>query len=280
MFGRKNLRGLNIPFFLLSVPVILFFAIIKLYFGSLDISYFPLSLLACLTGVQNGIGNGIGCQALWFVYTLFLCKVMANVIKNKWLFQFFISLLCLIIAVIMHQYDFQLYSAYAAVSLAYPFFAVGYYISHKCKNRLMLMTSFPFPKWILIPFILMSSLGLYIIAFYNSMVQMYQADYGNSVVLCIIGGLWGTVFLAVIGMLFRNIDFNHIISTHSKGSIITLAWQVVFLFLIDLVAKKFDITFIHDDGFTLLLSVLIFMAFVPIINFVQRNIPILTGYRK
>ena len=245
-------------------------------------SYLHLSILAWLVGDQNGIVCGVACQALWFVYTLFLSKIVANAVKNNWLWQCVIIVSCMLIAYCLKRFNLQLFSSYVDFVLAYPFFLIGYYIAKNKHLDVVSISEFIKERrtvWIyLLLAICMAT--LFVVGNFNGMVRMYNADYGKDFVLLLFGGCIGTVSLAIISMRLGSRDYKNIISIHSKGSMITLAWQVVFLFAIDMLAHKSIGNLVHDDLISLLLAVFIYLAFVPIIKFVSRHMPALVGYRR
>jgi len=278
LFLSKNKKGLIVPYFLLTSSVILFFALVKIFFGSFDALYFPQSFLCMLIGDQNGLGNGAGCQAMWFVYTLFLTKVIANATYDKWWLRVFICIASLTAVVYMKAKDIQIYSSFTNVLLAYPFFEFGCAVSHRYMKKLEELPSL-MNRTEIIFLLLLGFACLYVMGYYNGMVQMYNADYGNSIILCLIGGVFGTILLAFVGILFNGIDVCDIIAIHSKGTIITLAWQIVFLFTIEQISLKYNIAHLHSVSFSFLLALCIFIAFVPIIKFVNKRLPILVGYR-
>lgn len=288
-FWHKNLRGLIIPYVILCISIILFFGAVKLYMGDMDAYYIPFSILACLIGDQDGIGCGFGCQALWFVYTLFLIKVVANAVKDRWDWQCVIIVYCLVTASFLKTYNIQLFSSYIDVLLSYPFFIAGFYIAKRKLLNVELAQDFIRDrrhKALCIVLSVLSIIALFFIAHYNGQVRMYNADYGNNLILFLLGGCIGTAFLAVLSILLKALNLpkmsnrgsrlDTIVSTHSKGSIITLAWQIFFL----LIAKNTIGEIRHNDVISLLVALCIYFAFVPIIKFVNAYMPIISGYRR
>lgn len=286
-FWHKNLKGLIIPYVLLCISIILFFGAVKLYMGDMDSYYISFSLLACLIGDQDGIGCGFGCQALWFVYTLFLIKVVVNAVKDRWHWQFVIIICCLVAAFFLKLYNIQLFSSYIDVLLSYPFFIMGFYIAKRKLLNVELAQEFiryKRHKALCIVMLLLSIIALFFIAHCNGQVRMYNADYGNNLILFILDGCIGTALLAVMSLLLGAWDMpkmlkrllGNMISTHSKGSIITLAWQIFFL----LIAKNIIGENRHDDVISFLLALCIYLAFIPIIKFVNAYMPIISGYRR
>lgn len=282
VFWSKNTRSIILPYILLCLSVVLFFAAVNLYFGNLSFMYFPLSIFACVIGDQNGMMGGVGCQAMWFVYTLFLAKIEANVLKDRWNIQFALCILLLIGAVILRQLDLQLYSSIANLTVSYPFFIIGCYLRNKHKDEIMSLPRKIKTKAILpsILIILICSIICYFVGLENGMTEMYNAGYGENILLFLIGGISGTIMLVACSMLLDNIDVFSIVSLYSKGTIIILAYQIVFLFSIEQFLSRILGGLLYHDGITLAFSVVIYLAFIPIIKIVNKYFPILVGYRK
>lgn len=281
-FINKNVRALIIPYFLLGLTVVIFFAIIKIYFGGYDASYFPLSILALFAGSQTGFGNGIGCQALWFVYTLFLAKCLANIIGYKSLVHALISIVFLYIAELLSIEGINVHSSYVNLLVAYPFFAIGFTLevhlrdvmSHYSesinkKKRVKIVST----VLIMIAIVVFGSI-------LNGMVEMYNSKFGVDLLLFVVNGLLGSCALALLCMMAGNKDSNNnIVGFLSRGSVLVLAWQIIFLFIIDLIATKLNIGIIHNDVITFMLAISIYMVFIPIIKIVMKHVPILVGNR-
>lgn len=213
-FWKKNIKGLVVPYALLCATVIAFFAAVKLYFGGMEVTYLPLSILACLIGDQNGIGCGVGCQALWFVYTLFISKIVANAVRNNWSWQCVIVVGSMIVAYCLKRLNLQLFSSYVDFVLAYPFFLIGYYIAKNKHLDVVSVSKFVKERrtvWIYLSLAICMA-TLFVIGNYNGMVRMYNADYGKNLVLLLFGGCIGTVSLAIISMRLGSRDYKNIIS--------------------------------------------------------------------
>lgn len=207
-FWSKNIRGLIIPYSLLSLTIILFFTIVKLYFGGFELIYFPLSIFACLIGDQNGIESDIGCQALWFVYTLFLSKITANIIRDRWIIEIMISLLFLSIAFLLNQYGVKVYSSYVNLFVCYPFFTIGYFFK-KFNNGVLVFVKRSKNIYIMLT-IIIGIYAIYIAGYYNGMVQMFNCGYGNNIWLFLLGGVSGTFVLLIVSMLLDAKDYRGI----------------------------------------------------------------------
>ena len=279
-FFKKNFKGIVVPYFLLGFSVVLFFAVVKLYFGGYEIGYFPMSILALLAGDQNGIASGIGSQALWFVYTLFLLKVLCNYLRTNYIAQTVTSLLCLVAAYVMAKKGLNLYSSWANVLLAYPFFFVGFFLKNRYGtsiNDFAIKRKKPYRAMALL---IIGSCLLFALANVNGMIEMYNAKFGNDIFLFIVDGFIGTFLLGICSMLCGNKDRFGIVNNLSKGTIIVLAWQIVFLLLIDLTMARILGSYLHNDVITFIIECVIYIAFIPIIKFIKLHTPILVGYRR
>ena len=279
-FFKKNFKGIIVPYFLLGFCVVLFFAVVKLYFGGYEKDYFPLSLFALLIGNQNGIGSGIGSQALWFVYTLFLLKVLCNCLRTNYIAQTITALLCLVVAYVLNKNGLDMYSSWANVLLAYPFFNIGFYIKNRFGtsiNEFSIKSKSPYRVMALL---IIGSCLLFALADVNGIIEMYNAKFGNDIFLFIADGFIGTVLLAICSMLFGNKNRWGIINKLSKGTIIVLAWQIVFLLMIDLTMSRILGCYLHNDVVTFIMACVIYIVFIPFIKFIRLHLPFLVGYRR
>jgi len=278
-FLAKNMRSLVVPYFLLGLTVILFFTVVKAYFGTIAWPYFPLSFAALLIGDQNGFGGGIGCQALWFVYTLFIVKALSNYIGNRIYLHISISVCMLALAWFFAASGYSFYSAVANVLLAYPFFAIGYIASLKSCNKIEPVI-FPRSRIRILGIVALCGVMVALISRYNGMIEMYNAHFGENVLLFLVGGLIGTYMLACVSYLPDKYDVNGIVRTLSNGSILVLAWQIFFLVGLNLTLFKLQPTLNHNDIVTFILAIGIYGTFVPIIRATNRLCPILIGFRN
>ena len=279
-FFKKNLKGIIIPYFLLGFSVVLFFAVVKLYFGGYEKDYFPMSILALLVGDQNGISSGIGSQALWFVYTLFLLKVLCNSLRTNYITQTITSLLCLVAAYVLDKKGLNLYSSWTNVLLAYPFFYVGFFLKNRFGTSINKFSVKHKKTYRTMVLLIISSCLLFALANVNGMIEMYNAKFGNNIFLFIVDGFIGTFLLAICSMLCGNKDMLEIVNNLSKGTIIVLAWQIVFLLIIDLTMARVLGSYLHNDALTFMMSCVIYIAFIPIVKFIKLHVPILVGYRR
>lgn len=269
------------PYFLLGLTVALFFAVVKYHFGNLEADYFPTTALAFLLGRQTGFGSGIGCQALWFVYTLFLAKCVANIIGRRWIVHIIVSIIFLYGAQVLSTTGVEAYSSFANLLVAYPFFAAGFMVRSRytgaVDRAISAVRAMSNRKMLLIAASLMALVGLG--AWLNGMVEMYNSKYGADMLLFMLNGLIGSVLVSLVCMRVGVADWHGVVRLLSRGSILVLAWQIVFLFATDFIALHAGFDAVHNDLFTFAAAIIIYALFIPIIKFVIAYIPVLVGNR-
>lgn len=281
-FIKKNLRSLIIPYLLLGCSVTIFFAMVKIYFGAYTNDFFLNSIVSLIIGDQKGSCGGVGCQALWFVYTLFLAKILSNILREKWTIQFIVAAVFLGAAQYFTIRGFEFYSSYANLLVSYPFFLTGFYLRSAKKEWIAKLTSyintrFSYRQLAIGAICLTALVGL--ISHYNGMVEMFNAKFGSNIFLFILGGIFGSMLLAIISMRFGSKDYKNVIKTISTGSILILAWQIIFLLAITLTIAKSMGNLIHHGAITFILSIAIMLIFIPVIKFANIHLPFLVGYR-
>lgn len=215
---------------------------------------------------------------MWFVYTLFLAKCVANTLRERWILQCGFCVACLSTALLLNGYN--LYLSIVNLTVSYPFFALGYILRSKWKEQIVAFPAIVTAHKILfLCIVVICALICYIVGNVNGMVEMYNAGYGGNVFLFVIGAFTGTTMIAILSVFCNSYSGKGLIQLYSKGTMLMLAWQIIFLFLIDLMFSKFLAQIAHNDFVTFILAALIFVAFVPIIRRINKYCPILIGYR-
>ena len=98
---------------------------------------------------------------------------------------------------------------------------------------------------------------------------MYTADFGNNIVLYLLGGVCGTSMIFFICKYLERYNFKWL-KTISQGTIIILGFHI---FLVQILRKIFP----EPSFLDYVWSLLIIFLFIPVIIFTQRYIPILLG---
>lgn len=257
LFVRKLTRQLIVPMLLLSLMLILINNLNLLRSCNFSIYKILNDLFRLIIGEQAVLGG------LWFVYTLIIVKIIAQLpsVRIKALF----AILFLIIAFLYNSYcEHAIKNCWLNVLLAYPMFFLGE-VSAGYKYQINNLIS----KYSLLCLLIAGITGVALCGIFNSPVWMYRCLYGDSITLFILGSISGTIMVFAFSKLLLDIPCK-IIQTISDGSIIILAFHM-YLVLIGL----------HSPvGYGYYLeAALIMLLFIPIIRLCQRYFPILLGYR-
>lgn len=102
---------------------------------------------------------------------------------------------------------------------------------------------------------------------------MYDATYGENVVMFFLGGLAGTMAVFVISYFLRNFKPNSLVVL-SKGTIIILGFHQLFIRAYSYFPSHF-----HTVLTDYIVAFVILLAFIPIIQLSERYFPILLGFR-
>lgn len=100
---------------------------------------------------------------------------------------------------------------------------------------------------------------------------MYKADYGDNIILFVIGGLAGTAVIYSISQTLSPRFVNPVV-TLSKGMIVILGFHTFGTKLYSIVP---DTLVIVDY----IVAALILISFIPIIKFAEKHFPIILGMR-
>lgn len=270
LFWKKLFWNLIVPTVILWTINTLIQFIGQIHRGSFYMSYLYQAPVLSLLGMQGENYSAGGLKALWFVYTLIICKVILQYLPKKWNTTFtllMLSLVFLFAAYLIHSKGIVKFNSVINVFLAMPFFTIGYLLRPK-KERLSHITTF---QSVLI--FCIGLIGIWICGTYNDIVMLYRCSYGSSLLLCILGGICGTAVVYSLSWLLGShlSRFTRIIG---GGTIIILGLHVVLMLALD--------SWLHLDGYWLYLEALvILLVFYPVIIFSQKYIPVVYGmYRN
>ena len=188
-------------FWNLFVPMCLFFVInsvvqftVQILKGTFELKYIYQAPLLASIGMQGQNHSAGGLKAMWFVYTLIICKILLQYAPAKGHKISLAVLLCLFLlaAWLLHQKEIVLYNSIVDVLLAMPFFTLGYYLRPMMEQ----LSNLPL-KWM--PLLLVVGLvGVWLCGRYNDIVMLYRCSFGSNLFLCIAGALCGTIGLYAI----------------------------------------------------------------------------------
>lgn len=253
----------------LTVPMLLMVLVNFLYIYALLLISGTSSHANAYWLVRNVVfGMVAGLDALWFVYTLILLKIIYQFCHSDRLFFALIAVM-LPLAYIYNNsdlsgYPFFLKEPNSVVDLctAYPFFALGVLLRNYkeminvLNNKVMLIAAFV--------------CGLLLVALcytYNGYVGMFRCDYGGSIFLFLVGGIAGTVMIWTLSMLFGCASRG--VAIISRGTIIILGFHKI---LIDLAR-----TFFSPSVFDVVFATLILLLFIPLIIAIENYFPLMAG---
>ena len=99
---------------------------------------------------------------------------------------------------------------------------------------------------------------------------MYLCGYGNNFALFLVGGIAGAMMLYVVSLWLSRLPYRQMVLTLSKGSILIIGLHIV-------IVRR--LTELPDRiwGEDLLFSVLILLAFIPLVRLAELFCPLLLG---
>ena len=231
------------------------------------------SFIAILIG-WHGFSDATGCGNMWFVYTLFILKILSSMLSKRKLI--ILSVLGIIAAVIFNNCNINLTWAVTNTLLALPFYMIG----NLCKGSGLL-------SYIRLNSGFITKISLSIIAFivvlfvsmYNGVPMLVECYYGKDIFAFFLVSLSGTFAIYSLSCFLNNRSGN-ILKTLSSGTIIILAFQMPIIRLMEKICNIYNSQLLNNDYLTFVSSILILLMFYPIIALVQKYFPILMGYRK
>lgn len=274
IFLKKNYISLIIPYLLLCL-IKDFSHIIKFY------NDFP-ELLKLPIGVLSGFHTFMDAPAaknLWFVYTLFIIKVLFQITKSKKRLMLWM-VLCVVVSLICGYYDYHPVWGVTNVFLAFPYFFLGYVISTNFEEKLSIwvkrIRQYKFRAFLCIIALLVVQ---FVLSNFSGSVRMFKGMYGNSMLLFFVLGVAGTIICFLISVLLDNVKIKAI-------GVISIGTMIILQFHRDLYHPLGKIvSSIANDGvlegvLSFLASLLVLLAFIPIIILLQKYLPLIIGNRK
>lgn len=273
VFIKKSVWNLFVPMILLLFINISFNTLVNGW-GLLP---FIKVLLRSLVGYQgeNYAYRGLG--ALWFVYTLMVCRFIMQIILNTahqkiiHLTTIFLFLIACIIYNRIEVSPYLQFNSIVNVLLAFPFFSIGFLLSFYKERICSLHFSVNSALLFMVSLIL-----IYLCGNYNGLVYLYKCSFGRYLSLCFLGGMAGVYGLFFLSRLCE-ICFGHrkAIAILGQGTIIILGLHIIILSLLTELRSSL---FPGERGFDLyILSLFILLVFIPINLFCKRYLPLLFG---
>lgn len=200
VFWGKILWNLVVPMGLLFCVNVLFSGFLHYLHGDLHFDFLWRMPLNALLGFQGEDLSAGGLGALWFVYTLVLCRIILQFTPHKREITTLtlLNVVMLIGAIIINKHQFRIYSSFANVLLSMPFFTIGYFI-RPMKAKLETLR----PSWLLM-IMVVGIVGVWLCGRFNDIVYLYCCSYGSSILLCFLGAVSGTATVYAISMLLKS----------------------------------------------------------------------------
>lgn len=266
---KKDWQRLLIPYLYLNTIGLIFWIICHPFEINAE------SILSRIFAVFLGLGYNTSyfipvLTPTWFIIALFLIRiVMSLVIKH---ISYAIILSIIVSLILTNTYDTLLPIDSAIMAL--PFFCFGYiartstyYIFNKSNTRLIV-------------YMLLSFLLLLIVSYLNGRVDICTAKYGSNIFLFYIGGILGTITICIISkFLSISVKRNqHHIINYSSGSLLVVAFNIL---AIQIVTKFFYQYYDYISPLVgVILGVLIFCIFYPMIMLCGKYVPQIIGLKK
>lgn len=273
-FFNKNLYSLVIPYLLLCV--------IK------DFSYLLKNwnnfqeLINCPIGILTGFHtyNGVpAARSLWFVYTLFILKILFQISGNKRSNLMMLLAIALIGSFALNHFSIHPDWAVSNTFAAIPWFMCGYVISKDYKQILENVVDFV-KKWrtLAVTVFILLTLLLLFVSNINGEVMMYKGYYGNNIILFLAFGLIGSISIFILSAILDNLQIRAV-------QVISIGTMVILMFHRDIYRSFEKIVSNLSDGviseglLSLSASVVTLILFIPIIIILQKIFPIILGRR-
>lgn len=253
---KKIVKQLILPMIVLAVIYNFFFAISQILLGETSLKMFINNLIGVMAGDVFALAG------LWFVYTLIIIRVL-SVFTHRYL-KPIIAITFMVVAIYFCEDGKEFHNAYINVLLAYPCFYIGelFGLQRDNINRINDFRT-------LILLISVGLAGTWLAYMFNGTVWMYLGGFGGNIGLFILGSLCGTMMCFGACKLLFSSPNKHILLI-AEGTILILAFHGLVIRL----THHIDVGYLFYLG-----SVVMVIAFIPLIFICQRYFPILLGYR-
>lgn len=203
----------------------------------------------------------------WYFYTLIVMRMIMQALPvKKWVYGILFVMLSAV-AIYLHQIGFEVSNANVNVVVCMPLFMIGVLLK-PLKNICNDLQNYYVEGTLLIVAIML----IFFCGNYNGYVWMYKNGFGNNYALYLLGGMAGTLMLYVVSLWLSRLPYRNMVQTLSKGSILIIGLHIVIVRrLADLPDRMWEEDFVY--------TLLILLAFVPIVRLAELFCPILLGNR-
>jgi hypothetical protein len=258
----KNVRQLLVPTVILSIVMQLEAVVRCWWLGTIYEISWPWFFKNLLIGHRWCMGP------CWFFYTLFVIRLFMQLLPRRWWLSVVLIIASAAGAITLHNKGIEVSNAWTNVLVCLPPFLIGQLLQ-PLKQRLA-----PFHHTLLQVALFVLSVALvWLCGRYNGEVWMYLCGYGNSFPLFLLGTVAGTSMLYVLSRWLSRLPVNTVIETISRGSILVVGVHIIVVRRLMELPNRF---WLED----FIISLLILLAFYPIILVVQYYCPWIMGLRK
>lgn len=232
------------------------------------------SIIAILGGFHH-LHDVSGCSNLWFVYTLILIRLIYQAFPHH---RIILSVISVIGALIYNQMEWSFSWSVTNVLIALPFFMLGNVLASAegFEKMIQKVQSMAWWKWLVM--LLTCIVVTYIISFFNGSAKMYEGLYGRSFILFVIASITGSCIVYMVSTRLNCCDWK-IVRISSIGSIVTLVFHRELLHPLIKWINKMNFDIVIENITLFVSSVIVLLAFVPIIIVVKKVLPIVLGKR-
>lgn len=201
----------------------------------------------------------------WYFYTLIVMRLLMQLLPDKrWAYcLLFVALSAG--AVGLHHAGLEVSNANVNVLVCMPLFLIGYFLK---PLQSALSRSRHLSKEV--GLLVISVALIFLCGHENGYVWMYLCGYGNNFVLYLLGGVAGVLMLYVVSLWLSRLPYRSMMTEISKGSILIIGLHII---IVRRLTELPDRWWCED----LFFSVLILLAFVPIVRLAGLFFPILLG---
>ena len=258
----------------LLIPMVIMFSVCFVYdiIWSLITNSLTLSILYrpfyAATGFVFYDGDYRALRALWFLYTLFLIKILANYFSKKALI--FFSIIGILASLILNYNHIDMWpNSFVNVCLSIPFFTFGLFLKH--GKSLNFIQDNEWLCYVIIPITLVLVIW---ISHFNGAPWMYKNEFGNNIILFLfLGGLSFYLVYCISLLLSHYIPEKAWIKTLSSGTIVILGFHQILL-------SFYPYFHISHNCVKYAYSLVVLLLFIPLIKLCFIKIPILIGNRS
>lgn len=276
----KNWKGLMIPYFLLNLICYVPIFIVSSIKGNLSLD----SIISNWGAVLLGLGyNSNGLIPIstpcWFIYALFIAKVILSFVKCSKVWLISLSIFSFLITTVLQYFNIDTLIPIDSALLAIPFICLGYVLRNKIVEIVQTEN-----YTLLSLFILLLVLWVYIVNV-NGTIDMNTCKTGNNILLFYTAAIIASlIFFKLCYKVCNRLCLCKIVTGGvnliAKSTMLYIAFNLIAIsYTVKIMEHFFNIS--KEDYFVgFIIAIIVFIGHVPICMVVIRRFPILIGRRK